>query len=440
MSLRFGSVCSGIEAASVAWEPLGFTPAWFAEIEPFPNAVLAHHWPKVPNLGDITSADFIERARSQGHIDVLVGGTPCQGFSIAGHRGGIRDKRSALALNFIEIAKALRPTWVVWENVPGCLTTAGGRDFGAFVGKVAELGYRWAYRVLDAQFFGIPQRRRRVFLVGSLGGGRPERVLFEQDGEGRHSQAGGQKEQGTAGTTAPGSGTVSAACRVFSNSGSSCWSESVGTQSARDHKDGEGQGLVVCVHSAAYIVHGEHSTAMRGNGNAQVAFETERARCLDTTGGYATNQGDTLVLTTQESFVVWQQHGTNVGPMGTLRKGDGGLTSGVPFVAVGAVTVLGDRTHALTAEVADASEDRTRRGQPIVADENLVVRRLTPRECERLMGFPDDHTFVTYRKKPAKDGPRYKSLGNSIAVPVLRWIGARLLAESLVLYDRSTKL
>lgn len=333
----------------MAWEPLGWAPAFFAEVEPFPNAVLAHHWPHVPNLGDITADTFTDWARQTGPIDILVGGTPCQGFSTSGQRGGLGDPRSALAVRFLNIARDLRPAWVVWENVPGCLTTAGGRDFGAFLGQVADLGYRWAYRVLDARFFGIPQRRRRVFLVASLGTGRPDLVLFEPDGEGRDSPPGSPAEQEVAATAPVRSGSLS---------------------------PGYGRDAPL-------------PAAVSENNRAEIRL-MRAAPCVETGGGKP-GQGTPVVL-------AYQCHGNNVGPMGTLRKGDGGLTSGVPFVA--------SRVD----------------GRP-------VVRRFTPRECERLQGLPDDHTLVLYRKKPASDGPRYKSIGNSIAVPVLRWIGRRLAAE-----------
>lgn len=341
--LRFGSVCSGIEAASVAWEPLGWTPAWFAEIEPFPNAVLAHRWPTVPNLGDILSDDFIARAAARGQIDVLVGGTPCQGFSLAGKQEGLRDPRSALALRFLEIARAIQPTWLVWENVPGCLSTNGGRDFGAFLGSISQLGYRWAYRVLDAQFFGTPQRRRRVFLVGRLGGRCPGPVLFEPEGEGRDSPpleaAGTAAPAGTAGGDGP--------VRVYRNSGRGYWSgdgtaATIGTQ---------GRGI----HETNLAV-----TAYAINNDSRAAFD----------------------LVAQP-----------------LRGG----ARAASMVAV--------------------------RERDAAGKYHYVVRRLTPLEYERLQGFQDLHTFVPFRGKPATDGPRYRALGNSIAVPVLRWIGRRLGAE-----------
>ena len=176
--MRFGSVCSGIEAASVAWHPLGWTPAFFSEIEKFPNAVLAHHYPTVKNFGDMTK--FKEWPDVT--IDLLVGGTPCQSFSVAGLRKGLTDPRGNLMLTFGAIAGKYRPSWLVWENVPGVLSSNRGRDFGTFLGMLGELGYGFAYRILDAQYAGVPQRRRRVFVVGYLGDWRrAAAVLFERE-------------------------------------------------------------------------------------------------------------------------------------------------------------------------------------------------------------------------------------------------------------------
>gem|GEM_PF-731821 len=178
MTLVYGSICSGIEAASVAWHPLGWKASFFSEIEPFPRAVLAHRWPDVPCHGDFTT---IQDGQYE-PIDLLVGGTPCQSFSIAGLRGGLEDDRGNLSLEYCRLAQRLRPRWLVWENVPGVLSSNGGRDFGAILGAMGELGYGVAYRILDAQFFGVPQRRRRIILVGYLGDWRPAaKVLFEPE-------------------------------------------------------------------------------------------------------------------------------------------------------------------------------------------------------------------------------------------------------------------
>jgi site-specific DNA-cytosine methylase len=201
--LRYLSVCSGIEAASVAWEPLGWQPAAFAEVERFPSAVLAHHWPDVPNLGDMTQ---YEQWKELGAIDLLVGGTPCQSFSVAGLRQGLRDPRGGLMLTYLEIATSFRPRWLVWENVPGVLSSHGGRDFGAFLGALGALGYGWAYRVLDAQWFGVAQRRRRVFVVANLGdGAAAAKVLFESESVRRNPAPSREAGQRTAATLVRGS-------------------------------------------------------------------------------------------------------------------------------------------------------------------------------------------------------------------------------------------
>ena len=185
--MRYVSVCSGVEAASLAWMPLGWEAVWFSEIEPFPCAVLKERFPGVPNLGDMTE---IKGEKYHGTVDLLVGGTPCQGFSVAGKQDGLNDSRSALCLAYCEILKTMRPRWFVWENVPGVFSTNGGKDFRAFLGKIDEIGYSVAWRVLDAQYVrvdgfprAVPQRRRRVFVVGHLGGDwrYPASVLFEPD-------------------------------------------------------------------------------------------------------------------------------------------------------------------------------------------------------------------------------------------------------------------
>ena len=219
--MRFGSVCSGIEAASVAWSPLGWKAAWFAEIEKFPSAVLKHHYPETPNLGDMTKLEEHDVYRRT-PIDLLCGGTPCQSFSVAGLRGGIKDARGNLCLTFCKIALAKRPRFVLWENVPGVLSSGGGQDFGCFLaglsgadaplrppvggwnssGVVAGPVYGLAWRVLDAQYFGVSQRRRRVFVVGCLGDWRrAARILFEPQSLPGDSPTGGEAGQGPSAAT-----------------------------------------------------------------------------------------------------------------------------------------------------------------------------------------------------------------------------------------------
>ena len=242
--LRYLSVCSGIEAASMAWEPLGWQPAAFAEVEKFPSAILAHHWPQVPNMGDMNNHEQWDLPS----IDVLVGGTPCQSFSVAGLRKGLRDPRGGLMLTFLEIAQRRRPRWIVWENVPGVLSSHGGRDFGAFLGALGALGYGWAYRVLDAQWFGVAQRRRRVFVIANLGDdGAPAKVLFESESVRRNpapSREAGERTAATLVRGAKGSGGIGYDNQaLFSQNGDnfvrpSDYPEVVGTLSDGAHQGG----------------------------------------------------------------------------------------------------------------------------------------------------------------------------------------------------------
>lgn len=176
--MRYISVCSGIEAASVAWGSLSWEPVAFAEIDAFPSAVLAHHYPTVPNLGDISKVDW---RPYHGTVDLVVGGTPCQSFSIAGKREGL-DGASGLVFEYFRLLREVQPRWFVWENVPGSFSSNGGFDFQSILREWDKCGYHVAWRVLDAQFFGVPQRRRRIFAVGHLGDWRhPAQVLFERE-------------------------------------------------------------------------------------------------------------------------------------------------------------------------------------------------------------------------------------------------------------------
>jgi len=176
--MKYGSICSGIEAASMAWHSLGWECQFVSEIEPFPCSLLNHHYPTVPNYGDMTK----HHEWPNHEIDVLVGGTPCQAFSVAGLRAGLADPRGNLTLTFLSIVEQYKPRWVVWENVPGVLSDKTGA-FGAFLGGLGQLGYGFAYRVLDAQYFGLAQRRKRVFVVGHIGRQwqRAAAVLFERE-------------------------------------------------------------------------------------------------------------------------------------------------------------------------------------------------------------------------------------------------------------------
>jgi DNA (cytosine-5)-methyltransferase 1 len=308
--MRYLSVCSGIEAASVAWHGLGWVPVAFSEIDPFASAVLAARFPHVPNLGNMEA--YREWPEQSDAIDILVGGTPCQSFSVAGLRKGLEDPRGNLALVYLGILEKYRPRWCVWENVPGVLSSNEGRDFGAFLGGLAQLGYGFSYRVLDAQFIrveshprAVPQRRRRVFVVGCAGGDwrSAAAVLLEPEG-------------------------------------------------------------------------------VRGNCPAR---RTSREGAAGSFGDGAEQRGEKAVIARQ-------------------------LASG----------------RYTEDDVASTVAARDYKSATDLVATSMAVRRLTPRECERLQGFPDDWTAITYRGKPASDGPRYKALGNSMACNVMRWIGQRI--------------
>lgn len=381
MTLVYGTVCSGIEAPSVAWAPLGWRAAWFSEIAPFPSAVLAARFPHVPNLGDMTA--LADRSDLE-PIDLLMGGTPCQDFSVAGLRAGLAGARSGLALEFFRIAARTRPRWVVWENVPGVLSSGGGRDFGAILGALAELGYGWAYRILDAQHFGVPQRRRRVFVVGYSGDWRrAAAVLFERhslswDPPPRRSK--GARVAGTLGGRSPGAGWrvgADEATRALRGKSNLSHREDMDTLVAHSlrgtgfdaSEDGTGRGtplVPVAFHMIQDPISGEASPAL---GRKSMGMGVAVANLAQITSGC--NRA-------------------------TVRPGD----PCPPLDATGAAALVTP----------------------------MAVRRLLPVECERLMGLPDDYTLIDYHGKPASAGPRYEALGNAIAVPVIAWIGRRIAA------------
>ncbi len=399
----YGSVCSGIEAVTVAWESLGFRPAWFAEIDPFCSALLAHRYPDVENLGDFTA---IQDIRSP--IDVLAGGTPCQSFSVAGRRGGLEDARGNLAIEFCRLAGRLRPRWIVWENVPGVLSSNGGRDFGSIVGALAELGYGCAWRVLDAQFLGVPQRRRRVFVVGHLGDWRrAAAVLLERESLCRDTPARRQAREEVAGCLGGGTGERGW-CNDLDRSGVFV-SMSLNAKGGSGRMDGE---------SETFVAH-----TLRGEG-----FDASE----DGTG-----RGTPLVPTAFSS----KDHGADAGPLApTLRAmthdrshANAGGQVAVCFESRVARNGRGGPSELVPPLKAQSGGSGRGDGAPLVAGSGSVaVRRLTPRECERLQGLPDDYTLIPYRGKPAADGPRYRSIGNAMAVPVMRWIGERIqLVDSI---------
>jgi DNA (cytosine-5)-methyltransferase 1 len=360
--MKFGSVCSGIGAPELAWHRLGWESQFFSEIEDFPCAVLKHHYPKIENFGDMNHYAKWRRT----NLDVLVGGTPCQSYSVAGLRAGLDSPNGQLALVFGAIAEKYRSRWLVWENVSGVLSSWSGdeppsdleqgrecsttetNDFQSFLRMLVECGYGFAFRVLDAQYFGVPQRRRRVFVVGYLGDWRPAAaVLFE-----RESLSGNIAPQRT---------------------------------TRKDHADGTSQGA--------------HKTGFRMTSFGGYT-EDETASAMKARDG---KDATDLVLSFSENS------------RGEVRLdgGDGLRTS----------------------SISSSQSGKAGQGQPVILSER--VRRLTPRECERLQGFPDDFTRIPYKGKPATDRLRYEALGNSMAVPVMQWIGSRIELVEEVMKEAS---
>ena len=401
--MRYLSVCSGIEAATVAWHPLGWEAVAYSEIERFPSEVLAHHYPNTPNVGDMTK---FKEWTNVSDVDLLVGGTPCQSFSVAGLRKGLDDPRGNLMLTYLAIARQHRPRWLVWENVPGVLSSNGGLDFASLLRGMGELGYGFAYRILDAQYFGVAQRRRRVFVVGYLGDWRAAAaVLFERHSLSGHPAPSREKREGV---------TASTESSVDSNGlqrtvGTLCADSHPGAYSGQDAYTGR------LIPSPAFSLQGAGHTSQNSQGsgwNEEVSFTLNR---LDVHGvvqpvyemhgqdSRVRDLGDTCSTVTSK----WSTGGGNV-PVTTQPIG------------------FDVYNQALTGDLAktiDTGRDYSR--VPNVL-QHMAVRRLTAIECERLQGFPDNYTDIKSKNKPTPDGPRYKALGNSMAVPVMRWIGERI--------------
>jgi DNA (cytosine-5)-methyltransferase 1 len=397
---RYLSVCSGIEAATVAWHHMGWQPVAFSDIEAFPSAVLAHHYPHVPNLGDMTK--FEEWNLEP--VDLLVGGTPCQSFSVAGLRKGLADPRGNLMLTFLAIAQRQRPRWIVWENVPGVLSSNGGRDFGTFLGALGELGYGFAYRVLDAQWFGVAQRRRRVFVVGCLGDWqRPAQVLFESESVSRHPAPSREAGQEVAGTIAARFGISR------NNHEELAWPAEIASTLNASFGDKQGLEDQHALSGAPLFVPGKIGTITARMFNALGARDVEEGALLPITQ-FGEIAGS---LTARHDSSPCADRGQNVVAFSAKDYGADASSIAPTLRAMG----HGDSHANGGGQVAVA--------QPVATA--MQVRRLTPVECERLQGFPDGYTNIPWRKKPeSPDGPRYKALGNSMAVPVMRWIGERI--------------
>ena len=550
MGFRYVSIFSGVEAATLAWEPLGWEPVAFSEIEPFPCAVLAERWPDVPNLGDITKIDWKEEI--DGAIDLVVGGSPCQSFSVAGKREGLKGA-SGLMFEYIRCVQELRPRWFLWENVPGALASEDGGAFGQLLREMDELGYSLAWRVLDAQFFGVAQRRRRLFLVGHLGAESPAEVLFEPDCLSGNPQSSREKRKelarragrsaacaGFKYSAAPRANTIGYA-EEQANTLTADWhapavlplsgtdqqvmamsqygTEVAGCLTARGDSSpcaDRGQNIVCMTGTQAHCHISDEIagclTAHMGKDDAPVVVDGTNIQTYvcetahSSSNGLGVGESDVFpTLDTSSGPAVWARENSVLPPFGFAQNvrnevricGDGAISGALAanpgmkqttFVCTGgtypineqiatrdkklgrgtglgigadgdpAFTLLANHPHMVAfgsgsgpiamgdlnahtaicrnvcptlkcggdgAMVASETADKIMEANP------MLVRRLTPLECERLQGFPDGHTLIGWKGKPAEecpDGPRYKAIGNSMAVPVMRWIGKRIAA------------
>jgi len=371
--MKYLSVCSGVEAATVAWHPLGWNPIGYAEIETFPSAVLNHHYPNVPNLGDITK---YKEWKINGTVELLVGGTPCQAFSVAGLRKGLEDPRGNLTLVYTGILDRFKPKWFVWENVPGVLSSSGGRDFGSFLGAVAELGYGFSYRVLDAQYFGVPQRRRRVFVVGCLGDWvSASKVLFEPDCLSRDTEESRKTRERTSPTSQgrfDGNG-------IQRTVGTLCADTHPGAYSGQDAYSGR---LIPCV----YETHPADSR-VREMGDV----------CQTVTSRWGTGGGNVPIALQDISGRDKAQNGRGWNDDGVSYTLDAAATQGVAY-SIREDAIAGNFS-ATPLQVTPALQAlrpsvQSHHAQTFIA-QKMAVRRLTPVECERLQGFPDVQNSVT---------------------------------------------
>jgi DNA (cytosine-5)-methyltransferase 1 len=502
--MKYLSLCSGIEAATVAWHPLGWEAVAYSEIERFPSEVLAHHYPNTPNLGDMTK---FKEWTNVSDVDVLVGGTPCQSFSVAGLRKGLDDPRGNLMLTYLAIAKQHRPNWLVWENVPGVLSSNGGRDFGSFLGGLAECGYGFAYRVLDAQFFGVAQRRRRVFVVGYLGDWRAAAaVLFERHSLQGHPAPSREKRQSAAASVGAGASVGSLCARtgqsisvhyaaqghllqwppeiaptieahfvnkqglqnLHINGGGECLPLVSKCLITKNRMDAETETLIPTtgghfnsdpVLQPAYGIPGNWIGRKPENGGNATEPMYDVAPCLTKADQHGVAQpipldmmnirgrpsddgranrigrgygevGDPMFTITKANHHGVAQptivHGTQDPCVSDIAFAQGRNNGGenVLIQAVGTDLYNGNITGDVAATMGTPGSSSNASGPTVM--QAMAVRRLTPVECERLQGFGDNYTNIKSKGKPTPDGPRYKALGNSMAVPVMAWIGQRI--------------
>jgi len=456
--IKYISVCSGIEAASVAWHDMGWEPVAFSEIEPFPSEVLKIRFPNTPNWGDMTKFNTWPNA----NVNLLVGGTPCQSFSVAGLRQGLKDPRGNLMLTFLAIAERYKPKWIVWENVPGVLSSNGGKDFGSFLGALGELGYGWAYRVLDAQWFGVAQRRKRVFVVGCLGDQRAAaEVLFESESVSRNPAPSREKRQAVAGAAEESVGGGKwwdggdTSATLTTRSGGQYMPDKDNFQAViqpnvahafkirggSPTETGEYGGTPGKAAGKGYLGSDELAFTLAATQDQQIACrKSKRAQSADDDETWV----DDGVSNTLNNFDVGDTRTTHA-VVAAFKSGQGAQSRSIGYAeeisptlpsnaggnttpAVLAVDTFNQTTNEHTSQTLGSSATDVNHYGAVI-NPPMAIRRLTPVECERLQGFPDNWTRIPWKKKPAEDcpdGPRYKACGNSMAVPVMRWIGQRI--------------
>ena len=412
-AVKVGSLFSGIGGFDIGFERAGMEVAWQCEIDPHARAVLAKHWPGVPCYDDVRGIS----AGSVPDVDLICGGFPCQDVSMAGRRAGLAGERSGLWFEFHRVLAELKPPWVVIENVPGLLSSNGGRDMGTVLGGLGDLGYRWAYGVLDAQWFGVAQRRRRVFIVGHLGDGRAAEVLPLPAGLCGDPPPRRTAGQGVAADVAP---SLTGSGRGTARAGESRGQDQIVL--TRRGRDGG---------SADEIEQSGVTPALRtyGGGSSIPAVAspiTERAGHHGyTQGAYPPNTEQPIapIMSPQHQLVTYA-----IQDVRGMDKGQNGLgvqASDVSYtldaLATQGVYVPDVVPNAMSSKWAKGTADPS--GDEV---QNLVSlgrpRRLTPTECERLQGFPDGWTAGQ------ADSHRYRKLGNAVPVPVAEWIGRRIMA------------
>jgi DNA (cytosine-5)-methyltransferase 1 len=458
--MKYATLCSGIEACSAAWHPMGFEPVFFSEIEPFPKAVLKHHYPNVPDYGDMTKYKDWPNEQS---IDLICAGTPCQSFSVAGLRQGLQDPRGNLTLTFLGVLERYRPRWVVWENVPGVLSDRTNA-FGNFLGGLAQLGYGFAYRVLDAQYFGVAQRRRRVFVVGYFGDWQPAAaVLFESDclrrdsppsrkkGEGvagyAESSIGGYRKDQIGGTLKASGGVLGGGSETFVSSNdrvTPTLDAHYGEKMGQDNQHiNNGAGLFVLNDQGGSVMNIETdniSPTLRRetHGHEPIIFEPRSPDGVPRIHDNISPTLNTMSGGQREPCVSYSIQGNIIDRSDTAGANGKGVKEEQAFT----LNTIDRQAVAHTFKIRGGcdgggkgylGQDEAAFTLDTTQSQNLMhqtaIRRLTPIECERLQGFPDNYTQIPFRNKPphqCPDGPRYKALGNSMAVPVMAWIGRRI--------------